>query len=171
MTAPLAVPILPIGAYVRYASALGIAPSTEEKKTVGRLPQGLADRQGWDAFVDQVAAAWDQLTLAERASAAIFTGNYGEAGAIERLGAGRGLVAISGHNNYWLWGPRGRTGDVLIVLSSHPERLLNTFDSVQRAGETDCGDCMPYENHVGIYICRRLNGPIDRLWAQVKHYD
>ena len=59
VTAPLAVPILcrwtPTSATAR---ALGIAPLTEEKKAVGRLPQFFADRQGWDAFVDQVAAAW-----------------------------------------------------------------------------------------------------------------
>jgi hypothetical protein len=80
---------------------------TEEKKELGRLGQFFADREGWDRFVDQVAAAMDRVPAAERASAAVWVGNYGEAGAIERLGGARGLVALSGHNNYWFWGPRG----------------------------------------------------------------
>jgi 4-amino-4-deoxy-L-arabinose transferase-like glycosyltransferase len=171
-TAPLAIPILPTGAYVRYSRALGVAPATEEKKDLGRLPQFFADRQGWDRLVDQVAAAWDRLAPAERSSAAILAGNYGEAGAIELLGRNRGLVAISGHNNYWLWGPGDRTGDVLVVLSRHPERLQAIFRSVERAGETDCGDCMPYENHQPIFICRGLQPPpIAERWADLKHYD
>lgn len=170
-TAPLVVPILPTDTYVRYAAALGVAPSTEEKKALGRLPQHLADRQGWPEFVAQVAAVWNQVPPGDRRSAAILAGNYGEAGAIERLGAGHGLVAISGHNNYWLWGPQGRTGEVLIVLTRHPERLQKLFESVQLAGETDCGDCMPYENHLGIYVCRRMRPSLGESWAGLTHYD
>lgn len=35
----------------------------------------------------QVAAAWDRLSQDERRNAAVFAGNYGEAGAIETYGA------------------------------------------------------------------------------------
>jgi hypothetical protein len=148
-----------------------MTPSAEEKQALGRLPQFFADREGWDAFVAQVGAAWATLPEADRASAAVFTGNYGEAGAIEQLGRSSGLVAISGHNNYWLWGPQGHTGDVLIVLSRNPRRLQERFESVQQAGETNCGDCMPYENHLGIYICRRIRTPLPQLWPELKHYE
>jgi 4-amino-4-deoxy-L-arabinose transferase-like glycosyltransferase len=168
---PLAVPILPTDMYVRYSRMIGVAPSTEEKKDVGRLPQFFADRQGWDAFVDQVASAWNQLTPVERSAAAVLAGNYGEAGAVDELGAARGLVAISGHNNYWLWGPMGHTGDVLIVLSRNGDRLQQRFESVQLVGRTDCGDCMPYENGIGIYICRRPRQRVADVWPRLKHYD
>lgn len=172
VTAPIAIPILPIDAYLRYSRALGVAPKTEERNELGRLPQFFADRQGWDRLVDQVAAAYDRLSPAERASAAVFTGNYGEAGAIEQLGHSRGLIAISGHNNYWLWGPAGRTGDVLIVLSRSRERLEQRFTSVEPAGETECGDCMPYENHLPIFICRGLRPPpLTEQWSTLKHYE
>jgi hypothetical protein len=169
LTAPLAVPILSTDSYVRYSRALGVAPSTEEKKDLGRLPQFFADRQGWDAFVAQMVAVRDALPSGDRARVAVLTGNYGEAGAIERLAPD--LAAISGHNNYWLWGPQGRTGDVLIVLSRHPERLQRLFASVEKAGETDCGDCMPYENHIGIYVCRGMDPPLPQRWAEFKHYE
>jgi hypothetical protein len=171
LTAPLAIPLLPTDTYVRYSRALGVAPSTEEKKELGRLPQFFADRQGWDRFVDQVAAAYDRLSPAERAHAAVLAGNYGEAGAIEQLGRDRGLVAISGHNNYWLWGPAGRSGDVLIVLTRNRARLESWFASVEPAGETDCGDCMPYENHLPIFVCRGARPPLSEVWAALKHYD
>ncbi len=167
-TVPLALPILPTDAYVRYSAALGVAPSTEERKELGRLPQFFADRQGWDAFAAQVTRAWQQLTPDEQRSAAVLAGNYGEAGALERLAH---LPVISGHNNYWLWGPGGRTGEILLVLTKHPERLERSFASVKNAGEIECGDCMPYENHLGIYIVRQIHAPLGQIWDRLKHYD
>ncbi len=171
-TAPLALPLLPVDRYVAYTRALGVAPDTEEKKEVGRLPQFFADRQGWERFVDQVATAYDRLTPAERRDVTVLAGNYGEAGAIERLGRDRGLSAISGHNNYWWWGPGAHSGNVLIVLTRNRERLEQRFASVEQVGETDCGDCMPYENHLPIFICRGLKGgSLAESWPALKHYD
>ena len=171
ITAPLAVPILPVDAYLRYSAALGVGPDTEERNEVGRLSQFFADRQGWDRFVDQVAQAWDRIPPAERASAVVFAGNYGEAGAIEHLGRARGLRAVSGHNNYWVWGPQGATGDVMIVLSRSPERPRERFASVERVGETSCGDCMPYENHIPIFLCRGIRSSLAEAWPALKHYN
>jgi hypothetical protein len=170
-TAPLALPILPVDAYLRYSAALGVGPETEERNEVGRLSQFFADRQGWDRFVDRIAAAWDRIPPAERASAVVFAGNYGEAGAIELLGRGRGLRVISAHNNYWLWGPQGATGEVMIVLSRDPERLRERFATVERVGETECGDCMPYENHIPIFLCRGLRSSLAEAWPALKHYN
>jgi hypothetical protein len=81
------------------------------------------------------------------------------------------MRAISGHNNYWLWGPDGATGDVLIVLSRDPSAWARQFDSLEQVGETDCGDCMPYENHLPILIGRRLHSPLPDLWPRLKHYE
>jgi hypothetical protein len=170
-TAPLALPILPVDAYLRYSAALGVGPDTEERNEVGRLSQFFADRQGWDRFVDQIGQAWDRIPPAERASAVVYAGNYGEAGAIEHLGRGRGLRAISGHNNYWQWGPQGFTGQVMIVLSRRPELLRERFASVEQVGETDCGDCMPYENHIPIFLCRGMRTSLAEAWPSLKHYN
>jgi hypothetical protein len=108
---------------------------------------------------------------ADRPAAAVWVGNYGEAGAIERLGASRGLVALSGHNNYWLWGPRGYSGDVMIVVTRSRTVLEQRYASVIQVGETDCGDCMPYENHVPIFLCRGAVQPLPERWPLLKHYD
>ena len=171
VTAPLALPVLPVDAHVRYSAALGVGPETEEKKEVGRLSQFFADRQGWDRFVEQIAQAWDRIPPAERPSAAVFAGNYGEAGAIEHLGRGRGLRVVSAHNNYWQWGPQGVTGQVMIVLSRSPELLRERYASVEQVGETDCGDCMPYENHIPIFLCRGRRPSLPEAWPALKHYD
>ena len=153
------------------ARALGVAPSTEEKAALGRLSQFFADRQGWDRFVASIEAVWRQLPDVDRQRAVVFTGNYGEAGAIERLAGSRGLRAVSGHNNYWLWGPDGATGDVLIVLTRNRTRLDTLFASVEKMSETECGDCMPYENHIPIFVCRGMKTSLAELWPSLKHYE
>ena len=170
-TMPLAVPILPVDRYVRYASALGVAPSTEEKHDVGRLPQFLADRHGWREMTSQVVAVWNRLTPEERGRAVVLAGNYGEAGALELLGRDAGVVTISAHNNYWLWGPGNHPVDVVLVLSRSRARLEPLFESVENAGDIRCGDCMPYENGLTIFIGRGLKIPLAALWPSLKHFD
>jgi hypothetical protein len=171
ITAPLAVPLLSTQRYAQYTKALGFAPSTEERKEVGRLPQFFADREGWERFVEQVSAVFDRLSPSEQTRVAVLAPNYGEAGAIELLGRSRGIVAISGHNSYWWWGTAGRSGEVLIVLSRSRELQEERFASVEKAGDIDCGDCMPYENGLSIFICRGMRLPLLANWASLKHYD
>ncbi len=171
-TLPFALPVLPVETYVRYAGALGVAPSTEERKELAELPQGYADMHGWKELVDGVAAAWESLSAAERERATVFTYNYGNSGAIDYYGAQRGLPpSISGHNNYWLWGPREFTGEVVIVVGGSRQGLERRFGSVERAGTVVCRYCMPYENDKPIWIARGIQRPLAELWPELKHYD
>jgi hypothetical protein len=170
--APLALPVLPVGTYIRYARALGEAPSTEERKELGELGQFYADMHGWESIVATVAEAHAKLAPDEATAARVFAPDYGVAGAIDLLGRRQGLpAAISGHNNYWLWGPRGWDGGVLIVVGGREERLRGLFAQVERVGTTACGRCMPYENGRPVWIARRLRPSVAQLWGQVKHYD
>ena len=171
VTLPLAVPLLPTARYVRYAEALGVAPSTEEKQELGRLPQFFADREGWPQLVSAVLAAWNQVPADERTRAAVLTGNYGEAGAIEKLAKSYGIPVFSGHNNYALWGPGDRHVETVIVLSRSRERQQGRFVSVTEMGTTACGDCMPYENGLTIFVGRGLKKPFAQLWPELRHFD
>jgi hypothetical protein len=169
---PMALPVLAVEDYVAYSQALGFAPSTDERKELAELPQFYADMHGWESIVETVASVYDTLSPEEQNVATFLTGNYGEAGAIDLLGRSHGLpVAISGHNNYWLWGPRGRTGEVVIVIGGGKEGLGEVFEQVELAARTDCGYCMPYENDQPVWICRRPRAPIDELWPELKHFD
>ncbi|MGB6639233.1 MAG: glycosyltransferase family 39 protein [Thermoanaerobaculia bacterium] len=170
--APMALPVLSVDNYVAYSQALGLAPSTDERKELAELPQFYADMHGWESIVETVASVFDTLSPEEQNVAAFFTGNYGEAGAIDLLGRKHGLpVAVSGHNNYWLWGPRGRTGEVVIGIGGSKEYLGEIFEEVELAARTDCGYCMPYENDQPVWVCRRPRTPIDELWPELKHFD
>jgi hypothetical protein len=174
LAAPLAKPILPLETYLAYAEAVGDAPSSEERHELGRLKQFYADMVGWRSIAETVGVAAAKLDPADHARACVFVGNYGEAGAIEHFGRALDLPPpISGHNTWWLWGPGSCTGEVLLVMSRDRSRLDQLFESVELGATTACGDCMPYENGVPIWIARGPREGIDMatLWPSLKHYN
>jgi hypothetical protein len=80
---PMALPIPPADAFVRYAAALGQRPLTEEMKAVARLPQFFADMNGWEFLVTTLGDAWHASPAVEQPRAVIVGSNYGEAGAVD----------------------------------------------------------------------------------------
>ena len=108
-------------------------------------------------MVAAVNEAYTSLTPEEQAKACILTKNYGEAGAMAYYGKELGLPrAISGHNSYYLWGPQGCTGEVLISVGRPLRDLSDAFESVTAGPAWSCKYCMPYENGTWIYIGRGL---------------
>jgi hypothetical protein len=122
-------------------------------------------------MVTEVARAWNTLSPEDRARAAVYTSNYGQAGAIQVLGPAHGLPRpISGHNNYWLWGPGDWTGEVLIVYGDSREDAESAFDEVTEIGRVHCPDCMPYEDDNPILLCRKPKRTVSELWPLTKEY-
>lgn len=174
--APLALPVLPVESYIRYTKALGTAPSTAERKELGKLGQFYADMHGWEKLVKTIAGVYHTLSPDEKQKCTIFTNNYGEAGAVDFFGPRYNLPpAISGHNNYWLWGPGHSNIEVVIHLGgqSGPSLadLKNVYKEVEHADTFTCDYCMPYENNMEIYLCKGLNVSIKSSWPRLKHYD
>ena len=169
---PRAKPLLATDTYVTYAARLGLAPRAEENHEMGRLPQFFADRIGWRELAETVARVADSLTPEEREGVCVFGQNYGQAGAIDFYGPALGLPkALSGHNSYFLWGPRGCRGGVVIVIDGDLEDLQEVFESAELATTYTCRDCMPYENDKPIWIARRLKMPLENLWPELQHFD
>ncbi|MDQ3249467.1 MAG: hypothetical protein M3Q45_09735, partial [Chloroflexota bacterium] len=162
---PLALPTLT----ARVAVAVGAAQEIEQGKG-GALPQYLADRLDWPALVDTVATIYNGLSPAEQAQAVIFTSNYGQAGAIDFLGRAAGLPpAISGHNQYFLWGPGAATGEVVIGVGEAIAARQELFAEIEQVATFQCTYCI--ENSTPIYLAKGLKIPISTFWDQTKHYD
>lgn len=169
---PLGLPVLPVDRLVSYMQTLGFRPRAQEHTRESDLPQVFADMFGWEEMVDRVARVFHALPPEQRAKAAIFAYNYGEAGAIDFFGPRYGLPpAISNHNNYWLWGPRGATGEVLIIVGGDRDDEHEDFRSVRLADTTSCDHCMPYENGAPIFVCLGLNKPLVQRWMEIRHFE
>lgn len=171
VSAPLTIPVLPVETFIRYSDALGLKGVRTEQNRWGELPQHYADMFGWEEMAATVAQVYARLSPEERAKSAIFADNYGEAGAVDFFGPKYGLPkAISGHQNYYLWGPGSHTGEILITISSGLEDLQAIFEEVEPAATFTHKYVMPYENNSTIYICRRMKIPLRELWPKIKCY-
>jgi len=170
--APFAIAILPVETFIAYSKALGMTPSTPEKKELSKLPQFYADMFGWERMAAAVADAYNMLSPEEKTKCAIIGNNYGEAGAIDFFGRKYNLPkAISGHNNYWLWGPKNATGAVVIRLGGTVEAMRESYGEVIQAGTFKDDYCMPYENNMPVWICKNRRVPLKDDWTEFKHYE
>ena len=173
---PMSLPVLPVKTYIRYAKIWGEEPSTSERKELGKLGQFYADMHGWEKLVETVAGVYHTLSPGEKQNCTIFANNYGEAGAVDFFGPQYNLPpAISGHNNYWLWGPGNTDTEVVIHLGGQngpsPEVLKNIYKEVKHADTFTFDYCMPYENNMEIYLCTGPKVSIKEIWPRLKHYD
>jgi len=171
IAAPFALPILPVERFVAYERALGIAPNIQEKRALGALPQHFADMFGWPELAALVGHAYEALPAEERSAAVFLANNYGEAAAIDVLGAPWHLPpAISPHNQYFLWGPRGHDGSIVLRLADNPASLLRTYASVEPAGRFEVPWAMPDETGQTLWICRGRKQPLDEAWPKLRRY-
>jgi dolichyl-phosphate-mannose-protein mannosyltransferase len=170
--APLIVPVLPVDKFLVYMDKLPFkVPRSEHSHMAAVLPQHYADQFGWEEITAKVAEVWNSLPPAERAGCGIFAQDYGQAGAIDFLGRRYGLpLALSGHQTYFLWGPRGYSGNCLIVLDDKQEVLEELFEHVEFVGVSKDN---PYalEREIPVFICKGSKfGSLTDFWPKVKKW-
>ena len=169
--APVVLPILPIETLINYQETIGFQPPKSEVAHDSPLQQIFSDQLGWREMVAQVADVYNNLPPEDRAKAGIYAGNYGEAGAIDFYGAKYNLPkAISPHQSYFLWGPRGYTGEVLILLGASKEEAQKKCESVEEKAKVDSPYSESYEKY-HILICRNTKKPLPEIWQSLKYWN
>jgi len=168
---PLVLPVLPLEAFIRYKSLSPLQGKPTERSFVGTpLPQYYADELPWRAQVAAIARVYHSLAPEDQAKAAIFCDNYGQAAAVDFFGGRYGLPkAISGHQNYFLWGPRSYTGEIIILVGQSEEDARKEFASVEVAATLNIPYAYSYETGP-ILLCRGLHGNLQALWPRVKYW-
>lgn len=130
------------------------------------------EQVGWPQFAAAVAKAYDRIPGPERARAEIFTGNYGQAGAVDKYGGALGLPqAFSGHNGFAQWGPPDADGPVVVVglpASALPGffrgcRLVTHVDNGLGLDNDEQGDT--------VRLCSGTARPWATMWPDLVHYD
>lgn len=115
---PVALPVLP-------ARVLHTVP-------LQKINYDLAETIAWPKQVALIGREYDSLPRSERLHTAILTGNYGEAGAIDRYGPGLGLPqAYSGAMSFWFWGPPPGADTSVIAVSLNLAFLRREFTHVR----------------------------------------
>ncbi len=173
LLAPTFLPVLAPEAYVRYTNALGISQARLEHRAASDMPQLFADRFGWPEMVETVAKVYHALPQEEQARTAIFGNDFGETGAIDFYGPKYGLPkSIGNHLTNWYWGPRGYTGEIMIVLGDTREGASRWYESVEEVADVGHPHAMRQE-HFKVLLCRRLrNGwTLQDIWPRLKNFN
>jgi 4-amino-4-deoxy-L-arabinose transferase-like glycosyltransferase len=112
---------------------------------------------GWNDLVRTVAQIRDSLPPSQQSSFGIFTSNYGEAGAIEILGAPYHLPApISTTNSGWLRGYPDPPPTTVIVLGLSEHTANAIFAGCRWAGHNGNSEGVHNEesdDHPNIFVC------------------
>ena len=170
IAAPLAMPILPVEAAIRYARFWDVQAIHVENVPVGDLPQLFADMFGWQEQVHAVAGVYQALPEPERAQAVVLAYNFGEASAIDYFGPKLRLPpAISGHNQYGLWGPGAMAGQVAVAIGFSERQLRQFYDDVTPAASVSPQYAMPEESQLTIFVCRHPRKTLQESWPAWKY--
>jgi Dolichyl-phosphate-mannose-protein mannosyltransferase len=122
---------------------------------------------GWPDFVRTLAGVYREAGR----PAVIFTSNYGEAGAVDRYGAGLGLPqAYSGHNGFGEWGPPPDVAGPVVVVGYDAPDVAAHFEGCRLAARvTNAADVDNDERGEPIDLCTGTRGPWSRIWVSLLH--
>ena len=163
---------LVVSALVSAIVVLPVLPADRIGGTpIAYLNEDAVETIGWPELVRTVAGVYDGLTLAERRTAVIFAGNYGEAGAIDRFGGALGLPrAYSAHNAFARFGIPPASNGPVIVLGYHDPSV--DFSDCRRAATIENRAGVDNEEQGGsVFVCAKPRVPWPRLWDEINHLD
>ncbi|MGZ4427300.1 MAG: ArnT family glycosyltransferase [Nocardioidaceae bacterium] len=151
---PALVPVLPVRSYT---GSFYPAIDSDQPETIG-----------WPEYVATMRSAVASLPRAQRRTAVFFTGNYGEAGALEWYDAGRPVY--SGHNGWRYWGPPpAGAGPVVVVGVSRPQE---NFTGCRRGpAVTNHEGADNDERGMRVWVCAAPRGSWARQWPRLSHLD
>ena len=156
---PIVLPVLPMSAVGRM-------------RFLHKLNHDFGETAGWPQLTAAVGRVYRSLPPASRGRASIFAANCGEASALLIYGGRYDLPpAISGRNNFWLWGPGNQPDQTVIAVGSASQlrpyfsscRLVATFHSPHNVNND--------ENGVALSVCAPPKGPWRLFWSRLRQYD
>jgi 4-amino-4-deoxy-L-arabinose transferase-like glycosyltransferase len=159
---------LALSAAVGLLISLPILP-TEDAAPVIAMNGDVGETIGWPRFARTVADA--AAGLPDRGRAVVLTGNYGEAGAIDRYGPGLGLpAAYSGHNAYGYWGPPPPGAAPVIAVGLSPSERADHLRACHPVTRFDNGlDIDNDEQGIMIYVCAGPRHSWQGDWPGLRH--
>jgi hypothetical protein len=168
-----------LGAAIALAAAINCfiaLPLLPERSLQGSAVMALNPDQGetvgWPRFVDTVSTAWRQIPEAEQTRTAIFTRNYGEAGAIDVLGRSKLPVAYSGHNGFSEWGrPPDRDTYALLIGYDGAADAAPYFHGCRTLDTVDDGVGLDNdEQGMPLLLCRTAS-TWTAIWPHLVHFN
>ncbi|TCK21704.1 glycosyltransferase family 39 protein [Pseudonocardia endophytica] len=154
-----------LSAVVNVMLMLPVVPEDELARTpITAMVADVGETVGWPAFATTVG----DVARAQPPGTVVLTGNYGEAGALQRFAPD--LDVYSGQNAYAYWGvPPARATTVVAVGYERPV-LQRWFGDVVPAARIDNGVGLDnQEQGRTVWVCRGPLRPWGGLWPEIRH--
>lgn len=168
--APTAIPMMRPAPYLAYRNRLLRLTNPGAGLQSDDLEQWYSDRIGWNTVVADVVGVYRDLPPADRSKTALLSHFYGDASAIDVLGQQYGLPqAISGSQNFWLWGPQDYDGSSVIAVGYLRSEIPPVFQSVTQVGFIRQRFATAYEARP-IFLCKGMSPPLQQYWPKLKRW-
>jgi hypothetical protein len=161
--------VLALSALVAWPALVPVLPAaTYAASPYPAIDQDQLETIGWPEYAATVRSVAEGLPAATRRTAVVFTGNYGEAGALEWYDVG--LPVYSGHNGWREWGPPPADASPVVVLG-----LMDPS-----VGFSGCEPAATLHNDAGadngeegrtVWLCEAVRGSWADRWSELVHYD
>lgn len=167
LTAPLALPILPLETSDRIISQLLGFVIDDPAMLTGEFHE----QYGWQEQTEMIEKVYRNLSPEEQTHTVILTGKYNQASAINFFDNQDDLPpAVSGHMTYYLWGPNAAGSEVIIAYGLSLTKLESLCGEIIEAGKTYHPLAPDYNNDLPIYVCRFPKKSLSEAWPEFKRY-
>jgi hypothetical protein len=137
----------------------------------GVLTREFHSQYGGEELAEKVDAAYLSLSEEDRKLCTVLMLKYSQASAVNFFGRADELPrAVSGHMNYFLWGPDHGRGEVAIASGFTMERLKQVYDDVREVDRVHHPLATSEYNDLPIYVCRNPTNSLAATWPTFKRY-
>ena len=134
------------------------------------LTHDLHGMYGWEEHAEAIERTYQSLPEADRAKATVLIGTYSQASAINILRKQATPRAVSGSMNYFIWGPDGTRGDVLIAYGLSREFIERHYRSCAEVMRINAQLARPWDTDLPVYVCREPLGSMAAFWPELRQY-
>lgn len=134
------------------------------------LTHDLHGMYGWEEHAATIDRVYQSLPVHERNRASVLVGTYAQASAVNVLRNEATPRAVSGNMTYYLWGPDGERGDVLIAYGLPREFLGRHYLTCTESARIEAPLARPWDTDLPVYVCRNPFGTMADLWPEVRRF-
>ena len=166
----LLVIVAAISAAISVVVALPVVPAGDLHDTpVPAMNYDAGEQLGWSRFAATIDHAYRSLPAARRPSAAVLTGNYGEAGAVLRYAPDIPHV-YSGHNALWEYGPPPADTTEVLAIGYPIGDLRTWFTDIRPVARIDNElDLDNDEQGRRVWLCTGPTASWATLWPKMRN--
>jgi 4-amino-4-deoxy-L-arabinose transferase-like glycosyltransferase len=125
---------------------------------------------GWQEHAATVDSVYESLPVNERNQASILAGSFAQAAALNLFRRPALPRAVSGNMTYYLWGPDGERGQVLIAYGVPRELLERHYRMCAESVRINAPLARPWDTNLPVYVCREPFGTMTELWPDLRRF-